>query len=93
MIHGIPASKPIIGLVRRGQHTPLIAEKAQRAESFMAAMADGASMPSEIAAQEIALVALMAEDRAAIEPGLARQGDGVAVRTDGIRLHAGDAVD
>jgi hypothetical protein len=48
------------------RHTSLIAEKAQRAESFLAAMADGQIDPSEIASQERRLVALMEE----IEPQL-----------------------
>ena len=47
-------------------HTPLIAEKAQRAESFVAAMADGRIEASEIKSQESRLVALMRE----IEPQL-----------------------
>jgi len=49
------------------RHTSLIAEKAQRTESFLAAMADGQIDPAEVAAQENRLVALMAE----IEPQLA----------------------
>ena len=49
------------------KHTSLIAEKAKRTESFLAAMADGRIDPAELAAQEQRLVALMAE----IEPQLA----------------------
>jgi 3-methyladenine DNA glycosylase Tag len=49
------------------KHTSLIAEKAQRTESFLSAMADGRIDPAEVAAQENRLVALMAE----IEPQLA----------------------
>jgi 3-methyladenine DNA glycosylase Tag len=48
------------------RHTSLIAEKAQRTESFLAAMADGRIDPAETAAQENRLLALMAE----IEPQL-----------------------
>ena len=48
-------------------HTPIIAEKARRAESFVAAMADGKIDESEIKAQEDRLVQLMQE----IEPQLA----------------------
>ena len=48
-------------------HTPLIAEKARRTESFVAAMADGKIEASEIESQEARLVALMEE----IEPQLA----------------------
>jgi 3-methyladenine DNA glycosylase Tag len=48
-------------------HAPIIAEKARRAESFLAAMADGRIEESEIKAQEDRLVHLMRE----IEPQLA----------------------
>ena len=48
-------------------HTPIIADKAHRAESFVAAMADGKIDESEIKAQEDRLVRLMQE----IEPQLA----------------------
>jgi hypothetical protein len=48
------------------KHTSLIAEKAQRAESFLAAIADGRIDAGEISAQEKRLVALMSE----IEPQL-----------------------
>ncbi len=51
------------------KHTSLIAEKAQQAESFLAAMADGRVDESEVAAQENRLVALMAE----IEPQLSAE--------------------
>ena len=74
------------------RHTSLIAEKAQRTESFLAAMADGRIDPAEIAAQENRLVALMAEIEPQLDPRIARQGDGIALRTDGLRLHASDAV-
>jgi hypothetical protein len=47
-------------------HTPIIAENARRAESFIAAMADGKIDASEIKAQETRLVALMQK----IEPQL-----------------------
>ena len=46
--------------------SPLIAEQAQRLESFMAAMADGKIEDAELKAQEERLVALMRE----IEPKL-----------------------
>jgi hypothetical protein len=46
--------------------TPMIAEQAQRLESFMAAMADGRIEESEIKAQEQRLVSLMKD----IEPQL-----------------------
>jgi hypothetical protein len=45
-------------------HTPIIAEKARRMESFLAAMADGRIEPAEVEAQEARLVKLMQE----IEP-------------------------
>jgi hypothetical protein len=48
-------------------HTPLIADKARRAESFIAAMADGRIDESEIQSQEKRLVQLMQK----IEPQLA----------------------
>jgi len=48
------------------RHTSLIADKAKRTESFLAAIADGHVDAAEIAAQEGRLVALMAE----IEPKL-----------------------
>jgi hypothetical protein len=47
-------------------HAPIIAEKARRAESFVAAMADGVIESSEIKVQEDRLVKLMQE----IEPQL-----------------------
>jgi hypothetical protein len=47
-------------------HTPIIAEKARRAESFMAAMADGRVDEAEIKAQETRLAQLMQK----IEPQL-----------------------
>ncbi len=47
-------------------HTPIIAEKARRAESFVAAMADGKIDQSEIASQEARVVKLMQE----VEPKL-----------------------
>jgi hypothetical protein len=47
-------------------HTPIIAERARRAESFVAAMADGKIDTSEIKAQEARLVKLMQQ----IEPQL-----------------------
>lgn len=47
-------------------HTPIIADKARHAESFIAAMADGRIDQSEILAQERRLVQLMEK----IEPQL-----------------------
>ena len=47
-------------------HTPIIAAKARRAESFIAAMADGRIDESEVQAQEKRLVQLMQK----IEPQL-----------------------
>ena len=52
------------------RHTSLIAEKAQRTESFLAAMANGHVDPSEIAAQENRLLALMAEIEPQLNPQL-----------------------
>jgi hypothetical protein len=52
------------------KHTSLIAEKAQQAESFVAAMADGRIDPGEVAAQENRLVALMAEIEPQLNPEL-----------------------
>jgi hypothetical protein len=40
-------------------HTPIIAEKARKAESFIAAMADGVIDESELKAQEARLMELM----------------------------------
>ena len=54
-------------------------------------MADGRIDASgRVRTQENRLVALMAEVGAALAPANARQGDRVALRTDGLRLHAGD---
>lgn len=47
-------------------HTPIIADKARRAESFIAAMADGQIDESELQSQESRLVQLMQK----IEPQL-----------------------
>jgi len=52
------------------KHTSLIAEKAQRAEPFLAAVANGRVDPAEIAAQENRLVALMAEVEPQLNPQL-----------------------
>jgi 3-methyladenine DNA glycosylase Tag len=52
------------------RHTSLIAEKAQRTESFLAAMADGRVDAEEIAAQENRLVALMSEIEPQLNPQL-----------------------
>jgi hypothetical protein len=51
-------------------HAPIIAEKARRAESFVAAMADGKIEPSEIQAQEDRLVRLMKEVEPNLDPAL-----------------------
>jgi hypothetical protein len=52
------------------RHTSLIAEKAQQAKSFLAAIADGRIDASEVAAQENRLVALMAEIEPKLSPEL-----------------------
>ncbi len=51
-------------------HTPIIAEKAQQAESFLAAMADGKIEESEIKAQEERLVQLMQDIEPQLPPAL-----------------------
>lgn len=51
-------------------HAPLIAEKAQRAQSFLAAMADGKIDASELQAQESRLVQLMQEIEPQLSPAL-----------------------
>ena len=50
-------------------HASLIAEKAEKTEAFVEAMADGRIDPAEVAAQENRLVALMQE----VEPQLSPQ--------------------
>jgi hypothetical protein len=61
-----PQTKPASAWFDELSHAPLIAEKARRADSFVAAMADGKIDESEIDAQEVRLVRLMQ----AIEPQL-----------------------
>ncbi|MCE5266429.1 MAG: hypothetical protein LLG00_00890 [Planctomycetaceae bacterium] len=51
-------------------HTPTISEKAKRAESFLAAMADGRVDDSEIQEQERRLVALMEEVEPKLDPAV-----------------------
>jgi hypothetical protein len=51
-------------------HTPLIADRARRAESFVAAMADSQLDVSEIKDQERRLVALMEEVEPQLDPSL-----------------------
>jgi hypothetical protein len=51
-------------------HTPIIAEKARAAESFIAAMADGIVDQSEIQAQEKRLVELMQKIEPQLSAGL-----------------------
>ena len=51
-------------------HTPIIADKARRAETFLAALAEGSIDKSEIKAQEKRLVALMEEIEPQLEPAL-----------------------
>jgi len=51
-------------------HAPIIADKARRAESFVATMADGRLDESEIDGQERRLVALMEEIEPRLDPGL-----------------------
>jgi 3-methyladenine DNA glycosylase Tag len=52
------------------RQTSLIAEKAQQAESFLAAIADGRIDAAEVTAQENRLVALMAEIEPQLSPEL-----------------------
>jgi hypothetical protein len=52
------------------KHASLIADKAQQAESFLKAMADGRIEASEIADQEKRVVALMAEIEPKLDPEL-----------------------
>jgi hypothetical protein len=59
-------AKPASAWFNEASHTPIIAEKARRTESFVAAMADGKIDEPEIKAQEDRLVRLMQE----IEPQL-----------------------
>jgi 3-methyladenine DNA glycosylase Tag len=54
-------------------HTPVIAEKARRAESFIAAIADGKIDESEIKAQETRLVQLMQKIEPQLSAGLHAQ--------------------
>ena len=65
-----PQANPSSAWFDGNRHTSLIAEKAQRTESFLTAMADGQIDPSEIAAQEKRLVALMAEVEPQLTPEL-----------------------
>jgi hypothetical protein len=51
-------------------HAPIIADKARRAESFLAAMADGRLDESEIKDQERRLVALMEAIEPKLDPAL-----------------------
>jgi 3-methyladenine DNA glycosylase Tag len=51
-------------------HAPIIAEKAQQAGSFLAAIADGKIDDSEIHAQEERLVKLMKEVEPKLDPDL-----------------------
>jgi hypothetical protein len=52
------------------KHASLIAEKAQRTESFLSAMADGQIDASELTAQEERLVGLMSELEPQLTPEL-----------------------
>lgn len=51
-------------------NAPIIAERAQQLESFVAAMADGVVEPSEVEAQEARLVKLMKEVEPLLTPEL-----------------------
>ena len=59
-------AKSVSAWFDEASHHPIIADKARRAETFVAAMADGKVDESEIKAQERRLVALMEE----VEPQL-----------------------
>ena len=63
-------AKSVSAWFDEASHTPIIADKARRAESFVAAMADGRIDESEIKAQERRLVALMEEVEPRLDPGL-----------------------
>jgi hypothetical protein len=63
-------AKPASAWFDEASHTPIIAEKARRAESFVAAMADGTIDESEIKAQEGRLIQLMQEIEPQLAPGL-----------------------
>ena len=60
---------------------------------FLAEVADGMPSISLSDAQEIAARRPDARSRAAVGPEAACQGDGIALRTDGVRHHACDALD
>lgn len=51
-------------------HTPIIADKARRAESFITAMADGRIDESELQAQQSRLVQLMQKIEPQLSPAL-----------------------
>jgi hypothetical protein len=63
-------AKSVSAWFDEASHTPIIADKARRAESFVAALADGRLDDSEIKDQERRLVALMEEVEPQLEPGL-----------------------
>lgn len=55
----MPSPQPKSAWFDEAMQSPIIAEKAKRAESFLSAMADGKIDDAEIEAQENRLVALM----------------------------------
>jgi hypothetical protein len=59
-------AKAVSGWFDEKSHTPIIADKARQAESFVAAMVDGVIEESEVKTQEERLVRLMQE----VEPQL-----------------------
>jgi hypothetical protein len=65
----MPAQK-VSAWFDEASHAPIIAEKAQRAGSFLAAIADGKIDDSEIRAQEARLVKLMKEVEPKLDPDL-----------------------
>lgn len=66
-------AKSVSAWFDEASHTPVIAEKARRTESFVAAMADGKIEESEIKAQEGRLVQLMQQIEPQLEPRLHAQ--------------------
>ena len=71
----------------------MIAEQAQRLESFLAAMADGVIDESELQAQEARLVKLMKEVEPLLDDELHAKVTRAAVRADGLRPDADVALD
>ena len=65
-------------------HTSLIADYAQRFEPFLAEVADGMVDKSQLDRPRSTARRLDARSRAAIGAEAARQGDGIALRIDGV---------